>query len=194
MSLKERIYSVLIVSAAEKLNNALSSTLHEPKYHPVTFVSSTAAARNAFGEKEYDFVIINSPLPDGQGIRLAIDLCSTNGTVVLLLVRPEVYEEIREKTADHGVFTLVRPITRNSLNMALEWMSGTRERLRKIERKTISVEEKMTEIRAINRAKWTLITELKMDEPSAHRYIEKQAMDRCITKREVAEEIINIYT
>ena len=38
-----------------------------------------------------------------------------------------------------------------------------------------------------------LITELKMEEPRAHRYIEKQAMDRSITRVEVAEEIINTY-
>jgi len=33
-----------------------------------------------------------------------------------------------------------------------------------------------------------------LDEPEAHRYIEKQAMDRCISKRIVAEEIIKTYS
>lgn len=32
-----------------------------------------------------------------------------------------------------------------------------------------------------------------MEEPDAHRYIEKQAMDRCISKREVAQERIKTY-
>ena len=78
--------------------------------------------------------------------------------------------------------------------MALSWMSSARERLRKFEKKTLSIEEKMEEIRLVNRAKWLLISELKMDEPDAHRYIEKQAMDRCVTRREVAEEIIKTYS
>ncbi|MBP5313669.1 MAG: ANTAR domain-containing protein, partial [Eggerthellaceae bacterium] len=69
----------------------------------------------------------------------------------------------------------------------------TKERLRTLEKKTMSVEEKMEEIRIINRAKWLLISELKMDEPQAHRYIEKQAMNRCISKKEVAEEIVKTY-
>ena len=77
---------------------------------------------------------------------------------------------------------------------ALEWMMTVRERLRKAETKTLSIEEKMEEIRVVNRAKWLLITELKMEEPQAHRYIEKQAMDRCISKRDVAEEIIRTYS
>ncbi|MBR6411066.1 MAG: ANTAR domain-containing protein [Clostridia bacterium] len=32
-----------------------------------------------------------------------------------------------------------------------------------------------------------------MSEPDDHRYIEKQAMDRCISKKAVAEEIIRTY-
>jgi response regulator NasT len=52
----------------------------------------------------------------------------------------------------------------------------------------------MEEIRIVNRAKWLLISEIKMDEPNAHRYIEKQAMDRCVSKREIAEEIIQTYS
>ena len=72
-------------------------------------------------------------------------------------------------------------------------MSSARERLRKSEKKALSIEEKMEEIRIVNRAKWILIREIKLDEPEAHRYIEKQAMDRCISKRIVAEEIIKTY-
>ena len=72
-------------------------------------------------------------------------------------------------------------------------MSSARERLRKSFKKALSIEEKMEEIRIVNRAKWLPISELKMDEQGAHRYIEKQAMDRCISKRIVAEEIIKTY-
>ena len=66
--------------------------------------------------------------------------------------------------------------------------------MRKLEKKTLSIEEKMEEIRIVNRAKWLLISELKMDEQGAHRYIEKQAMDRCVSKKVVAEEIIKTYS
>lgn len=51
----------------------------------------------------------------------------------------------------------------------------------------------MKEIRLINRAKWILIEQLKMTESDAHRYIEKQAMDRCVTRTEIAETIIRTY-
>ena len=54
--------------------------------------------------------------------------------------------------------------------------------------------EKMLEIRTVNRAKWLLIDQFKMTESDAHRYIEKQAMDACISRREVAENIIKTYS
>lgn len=45
----------------------------------------------------------------------------------------------------------------------------------------------------MNKAKWFLIEQLKMTEQEAHRYIEKQAMDRCVTKRVIAENILSTY-
>jgi len=77
---------------------------------------------------------------------------------------------------------------------ALNWLESAREHLRQFEKKSLSIEEKMAEIRLVNKAKWILISELSLSEPEAHRYIEKQAMDRCISKRTIAEEIIKTYT
>lgn len=193
MSLKERVYSVLVVSSAEKLNTALSSLLAESHCHPVRIVSSVSEAKRAWNERSYDYIIINSPLPDDPGIRFSIDAAGSKGSVVLLLIRAEFYEDIFEKVAPHGVYVLSKPLSQSTLSMALRWMESSRERLRKLEQKTLSVEEKMEEIRIVNRAKWLLISELKMDEPQAHHYIEKQAMDQCISKRDAAEEIIKTY-
>ncbi|MBQ7557289.1 MAG: ANTAR domain-containing protein [Lachnospiraceae bacterium] len=194
MSLKERIYSVLVVSASEKMNIALLNLLPESHYQPVRVVTSVNAGRRAWSERAYDFVIVNSPLPDDTGVRFAIDIERAAGVIVLLFVRAELHDDIRDKVTEHGVFTLAKPLSRPALTFALDWMAAARERLRKLEKKTLSFEEKMEEIRIVNRAKWLLISELKMDEPHAHRYIEKQAMDRCISKREVAEEIIKTYS
>ena len=114
--------------------------------------------------------------------------------MVLLLVRNELYDEVFDKVSEHGVFMLSKPLSKQVIEIALDWMESARERLRRLEKKTLSVEEKMEEIRIVNRAKWLLISELKMDEPQAHRYIEKQAMDRCISRKEIAEEIIRTYS
>ena len=110
------------------------------------------------------------------------------------MVRADIHDEIYNRVVEHGVFTIPKPISKPTLVTALGWMASARERLRQSEKKTLSIEEKMEEIRIVNRAKWLLISEIKMDEDSAHRYIEKQALDRCISKREVAESIIKTYS
>ena len=113
--------------------------------------------------------------------------------VALLLVPREQHDEIRESVAPYGVFTLAKPTTAENAAAAIGWLVSARERLRQSEKKTRSLEDMMEEIRLVNRAKWALIHEMGMSEPEAHHYIEKQAMDRCVSKRELAQEIIRLY-
>ena len=193
MSLKERVYSVLVISAKENFNASLQSLLPESKYAPVQMVSSVSLAKRVLLERSFDFVFINTPLPDDFGTRFAIEISGNKGTVILLLVRNEVYEEVCDKVTEYGILTLPKPASKQMVAHTLNFMAGIRERLRKLENKSLSMEEKMKEIRLVNRAKWVLIDELKMPEADAHRYIEKQAMDRCVSRREIAEEIISTY-
>ena len=193
MSLKERVYSVLIISAKENFNASLQSLLPESKYAPVQMVSSVSLAKRVLLERSFDFVFINTPLPDDFGTRFAIEISGNKGTVILLLVRNEVYEEVCDKVTEYGILTLPKPASKQMVAHTLNFMAGIRERLRKLENKSLSMEEKMKEIRLVNRAKWVLIDELKMSEADAHRYIEKQAMDHCVSRREIAEEIISTY-
>jgi response regulator NasT len=186
-------YSVLAVSGTPKFTSSLAALLTGPKYARTDTASDISAAKRACADYAYDFVIVNSPLPDDTGVRFAIDLSAAGQTVVLLTVRAEVYAEVTERVTPHGVFTLARPMSVAAVETALNWMAAARERIRKTERRTLTLEEKMEEIRVVNRAKWLLIEKEDMDEPAAHRYIEKQAMDRCITRRAVAEEILARY-
>lgn len=194
MSLKERVYSVLLVSSSENFNKSLTELLPESSYCPLHIVSNIASARRTFLERSFDFVLINAPLPDDLGVRFAIDVCKESSSTALLFVRNDIYPDTYAKVVHHGVFTLSKPVTKQMILQSLDWMSATRERLRKLEVKTSSIEDKMKEIRLVNRAKWVLIDVLQMTESDAHHYIEKQAMDSCITKREVSENIIKTYT
>ena len=194
MVFSEQAYSVLVVSSAQKFNDAITPLLPYSDYYPVCYVSNIAAARREMLARNYDFVIINAPLPDDFGTRFAIDTCGGTDTVVLLLLRSDSYEEIDAKVSAHGVFTLQVPTPLQPLKQGLKWMVSARERLRKMEKKTTTIEEKMEEIRLMNRAKWILIEQLKMTEADAHHHIEKQAMDRCTSKKEIALGIIKTYT
>ena len=193
MSLREHVYSVLIVSASESFNQNVLKFLPEATYSPTSYAKSINEAQRKVLERVYDLIIINSPLPDDFGAKFAIDTSNNSPTVVLLFVRSDNYEAVYDKVYDFGVFTVKKPLPEQNVTQALDFVKATRERLRKMEKKKISLEEKMMEIKIVNRAKWTLINSLNMSEDDAHRYIEKQAMDRCVAKREIAEEILRTY-
>ncbi|MDD3920535.1 MAG: ANTAR domain-containing protein [Eubacteriales bacterium] len=193
MVFQERTYSVLVVSAAEKFNAATVTLLPVTDYYPVTLVNSVGAAQRALLGQSYDIVIINAPLPDDFGMRLAIDVCCGSSAGVLLLVKAEVYHDIDSKVVEYGVVTLSKPTSLSLVSQTVRGLCATRERLRRMEEKQKTVEEKIEELRLVNRAKWLLIECLRMTEADAHRYIEKQAMDLRTSKREVAEGIIKTY-
>ena len=189
----ERRYSVLAVSASLKFVETLRTLLPEGRYGPVTVLHDAAAARRALAENSYDLVLINTPLPDEFGTRLALDACESSSAGVLLLVKAEHCPDIEAQVSVHGVLTLAKPTSAQLFAQTLRLLCITRERLRGMEKKAVTLQEKMEEIRLVNRAKWLLIEELKMTEQEAHRYIEKRAMDRCVTRRAVAEQILSTY-
>ncbi len=193
MELSERCYGLLAVSASAKFNESLSALLPRGKYSPVMFAGDVSEARRLILENQFDIVVINTPLPDDFGTHLALDICENSGTGVMLLVRAEHFPDINARVSPYGVLTVSKPTSSSIITQSLQLLCGTRERLRRMEQKTASIEEKMEEIRIINRAKWLLIEQLKMTEAQAHRYIEKQAMDRCVTKHRIAENILSTY-
>ena len=193
MVFQERTYGVLIVSAASSFFSVMEPLLPSTDYWPVVRVKSVAEAQRRLLEGTYDIVIINAPLADDFGLRLAITICTDSSSGVLLLVKNDLYNEIYTKAMPYGVLTLSKPTNSQMIVQSLRVLCATRERLRQMEQKQMSVEKKIEEIRLVNRAKWLLIDCLCMKESDAHRYIEKQAMDLRISKSEVAENIIRTY-
>ena len=188
-----RTYSVLVVAAAAKFHVSLREILPEDRYDPVCAAGSVSEARRALLERPFDIVVISTPLPDEFGTKLAMHVVDSSSAGVLLLVGAEHYPDISARLSPYGILTLQKPTTPQLILQSLQLLCGTRERLRKMEQKTASIEEKMAEIRLVNRAKWLLIDREGMTEQDAHRFIEKQAMDRCVTRRAVADQIIARY-
>lgn len=194
MELLERSYRILVVSSAQKTMDALLGVLREEHRYRFSVATDGAQARRRLLEEPADIVLINTPLTDEFGTGLALDISEQNAVGVLLLVKTEHCPEVNGKVSPYGILTVSRPTNAAILRQTLTLLCATRERLRRMEQKTASIEEKMEEIRLVNRAKWLLIEQLRMTEPEAHRFIEKTAMDRCVTRREIAATIIQTYS
>ncbi len=183
-------YSVLLVSASEKLNTAMASALPSTDFWPIRTVRSVSQARRLTLETPFDLILVNSPLPDGGALQFCIDVCSRSESGVLLLVPGEDYEETYYEALPHGVMTLSRPVTREILTQSLRLLCAVRERLRSVGKAQTTVEEKMEELRLVNKAKWILMERQGMKEDEAHRAILRQAMEQRVSKKEIAEKII----
>ena len=193
MVFREHTYGVLVVSSSEKFNSTMKTLLPMTDYWPLDVAGSVSEARRRMLETEYDLVLINAPLPDDFGTRLATSICNETGLGVQLFVTAAMYDDVCSKVTEYGVLTVSKPAPLQVVRQSLSVLCATRERLRRMEARQASVEEKIEEIRLVNRAKWLLIERLGMTEAEAHRYMEKQAMDQRVSKRGLAEIIIKTY-
>ena len=145
------------------------------------FISAVVYLRNDAARVEPFLKAVCAQLEEhfAQYELIAVDDCSTDGTA--------------QAVRDFAARTLAKPLTRQTLEMGLHMITALRGKLLQMDRRNRALQEKMTDIRTINRAKWLLIEQLRMTESEAHYYIERQAMDTRLSRREVAENIIRSY-
>ncbi len=184
---------MLLVSSSEKFNSAALALLPPTDYWPVTTVTSVGEARRRLVNTGYDLILVNAPLPDDMGVDFAAEACQEGDSAVLLLIRGELYDETYYRLLPSGAAALPKPTNQQTLAQSLRFLCAMRERLRGMRQHQTTVEERIEEIRLVNRAKWLLIECLHMTEPEAHRYITRQAMEQRLSKKEIAENIIRTY-
>lgn len=181
-------HSVLIVSASEQFVVLAKKSL--VGFITIDVKKSVAPARRCLLEKSYDLVVINMPLPDETGETFALDCADRGNASVMLVVPQDVCEDVLERVTDRGIFVLPKPAPRGRLDKAIRFLVATQNRMHKLEKKTLSVEEKMEEIRLVSKAKLILVEKKHMTEDEAHRYIGKEAMDHGVSRKKIAESIL----
>lgn len=188
----KNIYNVLIAGTNDKTYTLLQSLLPGSSYAAPIRASSAGEAKRVALDCAVDIAILNAPFRDEFGTQLALHLSEDN-VGVLLLVPGDVYDQVCYQVEDEGVLVLPKPLGQQSLQTAIRLVTALRGKLLRMDRKNQALQDKMADIRTVNRAKWLLIEQLRMTESEAHYYIEKQAMDMRLSRREVAENIIRSY-
>ena len=184
--------SVLVVSSSANAYKYITQILPSTEFSPITRVGSAGEAKRYLVSAPVDILIINTPLPDDFGLQLALDMADSS-MGILLFVKSDLFDQVTYKVEDSGVFTVQKPNSRQTIYGAIKLLAAMTSKLKAMEKKTRTLQEKMADIRVVNRAKWLLIENLKMSESDAHYYIEKHAMDTRLSRREVAESIIRTY-
>ncbi|HPU45090.1 MAG: ANTAR domain-containing protein [Clostridiaceae bacterium] len=185
--------SALIVSYSEKTADSLAQILAEASVSRITTLSNAAQARRALIDNDFDLCIVNAPLPDESGESFARYVAETGVCEVILMVKAEHYDEVASRVEDCGVVTISKPVNKAMLWNAIKLTAAIHNKVKAIHNENKKLIQKIEDIRIIDRAKCLLISQLSLSEPEAHRYIEKQAMDMRMTRRQVAEAILKIY-
>lgn len=182
--------SVLVVTGSDKIYDFMIDLLPSKEFYPVSRASTCGEARRLLVSQMYDILVINTPLQDDFGIELALDY-TDSPMCIMLMVKDEIYDQVTYQVIDEGIVTISKPTSKQVVYSSMKLLSALSAKLKKFEKKTRTLEEKMADIRMINHAKWLIIDKKKMTEEEAHHMIEHRAMDRRISKREAAREIID---
>ena len=182
-------HSILIVSDSERFVTIVKNSL--VGFTTIDIRKNASAARRCALERYYNIMVIDSPLSDEMGESLAIDIAEKSHTSVLLVTPQELFDQLTEEVTDYGVLVVPKPFPTGRIDKAIRYLISIQDRYFEMEKKRLSLEEKLEELRLVSKAKILLVEREHMSEDEAHRYIGKQAMNRGVSRRKIAEEILD---
>jgi response regulator NasT len=186
---KDSRYSVLIVSSSEQFNMMTKKILPDRRFDVIEIRKSASAARRELLVREFDIIIVNAPLQDGMGTEFVMDVVEKQSAGVIFAVPTELYSNANDHLIEYGVLTISKPLKLSEMERMVKLLIAMNDRLRQAQKKIKTLNEKMDELKVVSRAKIMLV-EKGMSESEAHEYILREAMNRGLTKRQVAEDIV----
>ncbi len=181
--------SVLIVSKDQRAEEFIKGAMPQSEFYPVHTVGNAAEARRTLRKTPINIIVINIPLADEFGAKLAQDCSKSCG--VMVLVKPDMYEKAVYKLEPFGVLTLSKAVTKAMLYQSLKVIAASDEKIRQLEQNAKRLEQKLLELKLVNEAKSVLIERDGMSEEQSHRYIEKLAMDNGLKKADAARRVLD---
>ncbi len=185
------MHSLLVVSASDQFDSAVRRSIPQKKFGSIEFRKSSALARRFLLERECDVVIINMPLSDETGEELALYAAEESTTSVILAVPREVYSAATEVMSSHGILVISKQDIASQAEHAISFMGSWQDRISLLEQKLLKSQNNLEEQRIITRAKFLLVENKKMTEDDAHRYIGKLAMDRGVSRANIARLLLD---
>ena len=183
----------LVVCDSEKGTQFFKDFLKENGYLDIVFADNAPLALRNISEYDFDVCLINGPLQNSTGEQLAIDIAEKNICQVILFIKEQQLEEITAAVENYGVITVSKPINKQMFWSALKLAKVVQARVNMAQKKSVKLEHKLEDLKLISRAKILLMENEGISEQEAHRYIEKNAMDKRLSRGEVALEIIEKY-
>ncbi len=181
--------SALIISQFPAQAFYIEKTLRDVGCREITFAAAGGLARRTAAVREFDLYIIDSPLADGSGEELALDLAQGNSGQLILAMPSDRLKFIDRRMAAAGVMTVPKPLDGEMLRNTLNAAAAAHKKAAAVPAPNALFVSRPEDLRLITAAKRILIAQ-GMTEPAAHQYIIRTAMDMRLKKTEVAHMII----
>lgn len=183
--------TILIVSPAESGKQKLAALLHPFSFSLILYASNGREARSILHTAApLSLVIINAPLPDEPGRRLALYAAENTSASILLLVKSECFRAALAETEEEGVFLLQKPFARGDFFHTVKQGAAFQKRISAMREENARLRKQVSEIHTISRAKCLLVQLYGMTEDEAHHYIERQSMNLRQSKYAVAANLL----
>ncbi len=180
---------ILVAEDEALIRMDLVEMLQEAGYTVVAQAANGEEAIALATEHKPDLAILDVKMPILDGISAAEKIISI---APVLMLTAFSQRELVERARDAGVMAyVVKPFTIGDLVPAIEIAISRHTQMRSLAEEVADLHERLETRKIIDRAKGILMKALNLSEPEAFSWIQRAAMDRRLTMKEVAHAVIS---
>ena len=189
MERTQELVRIVVAEDEALIRMDLVEMLGEAGYLVVAQASDGAEAITLVAEHKPDLAILDVKMPILDGITAAEEIIAT---CPVLMLTAFSQRELVDRARDAGVMAYVlKPFTINDLVPAIEIAISRHLQMKSLAAEVADLHDRLETRKIIDRAKGILMAALNLSEPEAFSWIQKAAMDRRLTMKEVAQAVIS---
>jgi response regulator NasT len=180
---------ILVAEDEALIRMDLIEMLREAGYEVVAEATNGEEAIALATEHKPDLCILDVKMPVLDGISAAEKIISI---APVLMLTAFSQRELVERARDAGVMAyVVKPFSISDLVPAIEIAISRHVQMKSLAEEVADLHERLETRKIIDRAKGILMKALNLSEPEAFTWIQRAAMDRRLTMKEVAQAVIS---
>ena len=180
---------ILVAEDETLIRMDLVEMLTEAGYEVIAQATNGEEAIALANEHKPDLAILDAQMPVLDGISAAEKIIAI---APVLMLTAFSQRELVDRARDAGVMAyVVKPFTISDLVPAIEIAISRHTQMRSLADEVADLHDRLETRKVIDRAKGILMKALNLTEPEAFSWIQRAAMDRRITMKEVAEAVIS---
>ena len=180
---------ILVAEDEALIRMDLIEMLREAGYEVVAEAADGAQAIELAELHKPDLAILDVKMPVLEGISAAEKIISI---APVLMLTAFSQRELVDRARDAGVMAyVVKPFSIGDLIPAIEIAISRHKQMTSLANEVADLHERLETRKLIDRAKGILMKALNLSEPEAFSWIQRAAMDRRLTMKEVAQAVIS---